>query len=130
MKNGKIANINVTIKKLFFRWLALTKPFHNLSKQQQTVLGLLLYYNHMYKKDISKDELRWKMVFNYDTKMLIKEELDINDARMQNILTSLRKSGAIINNQIVSTFIPDLELDSNIFRLVFNFKIIDDKKEG
>lgn len=125
MNNGKIANINTTIKNLFSRWLALTKPFHKLPKQPQNVLALLLYYNHIYKKDITKDSLRWIIVFDYDTKMLIKEELDMDDGRLQNVLSTLRKKGCIINNEIVSTYIPDLELESSVFKLIFNFKIID-----
>lgn len=129
MKNGKIANINTTIKNLFFKWLDITKPFHRLTNQQQNVLALILYYNYIYVKDVPKDELRWKLVFNYDTRMLIKEELDLKDSIFQNILTKLRKKNIIKLNKVVSTYIPNITQDSNIFKVIFNFKIIKDEQE-
>lgn len=129
MKNGKIANINTTIKNLFFKWLDITKPFHKLTDQQQKILGLLLYYNHIYKKEVSNDKLRWKLVFNYDTRMLIKEELSIKDSVFQNILTKLRKKNIIKDNVVLPTFIPDITLDSRVFKVVFNFKILPEDEE-
>lgn len=124
MKNGKIANINTTVKNLFFKWLDITKPFHKLTKQQQEVLGLILYYNHIYKREVPNDKLRWKLVFNYDTRMLIKEELSLKDGVFQNILTKLRKKTIIKNNIVLPTYIPNIDLDSNVFKVIFNFKII------
>jgi hypothetical protein len=128
MKNGKIANIKVSRKSLFYRWLEITKPFHKLTSQQHDVLSLLLYYFFEYKKEINTDKLCWKMVFDYDTKHLIKQELDIKDPNLQNVLTMLRKKGVIIDNKIVSTYIPNLEKDSNNFKVIFNFNIVDGNK--
>lgn len=129
MKNGKLANINTTTKNLFFKWLDITRPFHKLTDQQQQILGLILYYNHKYKEDITNDKLRWKMVFNYDTRMLIKEELGLKDSVFQNILTKLRKKNIIKNNEVMSTYIPELTTGSKVFKVVFNFKIIPDGEE-
>jgi len=126
MKNGKIANINTSIKNLFFKWLDITKPFHKLTPQQQKVLALILYYNHIYKKEVSNDALRWKLVFSYDTRMVIKEELELKEGGFLNILTKLRKKNIIKNNKVVSTYIPEIELGSKIFKVIFNFKITDD----
>lgn len=127
MKNIKQANINITLKKLFRQWLEITKPFHKLSKQPQEILALLLYYHYMYKKDITNETILWKMVFDYDTKLKIREELGINDPGFQNNLTLLRKKNIINNNKIVSTYIPDLSKDSNNFKVIFNFNIVDEK---
>ena len=129
MKNGKIANIKVSRKSLFYRWLEITKPFHKLTSQQHNILSLLLYYFFEYKKDIKNDKLCWKMVFDYETKHLIKNELGIKDPNLQNVLTTLRKKGVIIDNAIVSTYIPNLEEDSNNFKVIFNFNIIDGEEE-
>lgn len=124
MKNSKIANINITIKDLFKKWLHITRLFHKLTKQEIEVLALLLYYHYQYKKDITNDKILWKVLFDYDTKHLIKEELNIKDQGIQNVLTSLRKKGIIKDNKIISTFVPELEEKSNNFKIIFNFNII------
>ena len=72
MKNKRQANIKTGRKKFFKHWLSLTKPFHGLRQQEQDVLALLLYHFFELKKDISKEHLVWKMVFDYDTKMKMK----------------------------------------------------------
>lgn len=124
MSNIKQANINVTIKDFFYKWVKLTKPFHNLPKQSQDVLALLLYHYYNYSKDITNNKILWKMVFDYDTKLLIKDELGIKDQGLQNVLTKLRKKGVIKDNRIIKLFIPDLEKGSNNFKIIFNFTIV------
>ncbi len=125
MKNSKIANLNVDIKGLFKKWLEVTKCFHKLTNQQQDVLSLLLYYHYINKKEITNDKILWKIVFDYDTKALIKEELSIKDQVFQNILSKLRKDNIIVNNKISNFFIPELEDKTNNFKIIFNFNIID-----
>ena len=125
MKNGKIANINVSIKRMFKKWLELTKPFHGLTKQEINILSLLLYYNHIYKKDIVNETIRWKYVFDYDTRVKIKEELNIKSESFENALSRLRQKNVIKNGQITSLFIPELAQNSKIFRIIFNLNIVD-----
>lgn len=127
MRNSKVANVNVSLKSLFFRWLEITKPFHKLSLQQYKLLSLLLYYHYEYSKDIHNETLLWKMVFDYDTKLKIRNELNIKDQHLQNLLSALRKKNIIKNNTIVSTYIPELEHGSNNFKVIFNFNILDGK---
>jgi hypothetical protein len=112
---------------MFRQWLEITKPFHKLAKQQQDVLALLLYYHYMFKKDITTEKVLWKMVFDYDTKAKIKEELGIKDAVLHNNLTILRKKNIIINNQIVSTYIPKLTDNAKNFKVIFNFNLVNEK---
>lgn len=124
MKNSKIANINITIKDLFKKWLEITRLFHNLTDQQIDVLALLLFYHYKYKQDITNDKILWKILFDYDTKHLIKEELGIKDQGIQNVLTTLRKKNIINDNKIVKTYIPEIEANSNNFKIIFNFNVI------
>jgi hypothetical protein len=125
MKNVKQANININLKDLFLKWLDITSSFHKLTKQQKHVLALFLYYHYKFKKEITNDKMLWKVVFDYDTKLLIEQELNIKNAGLQNILTLFRKR-KIINehNEITSTFIPALEPGSKEFKVIFNFNII------
>lgn len=126
MKNVKQANLNVTLKKLFRYWLQITKLFHKLTKQQQDVLSLFLYYHYVYKTQITNDKILWKTVFDYDTRLLISKELNVKEYTIENILTILRKKKIIINNTINSMYIPDLDKDSKNFKIIFNFNIVDD----
>ena len=119
-------HLNIKLKQLFKRWLEITNVFHKLTNQQEKVLALILYYHYKYQKDISNDKILWKIIFDYDTKALIKEELDIKDQVFQNILYQLRKKNIIIDNRVVKTYIPDLEQNSKTFKVTFNFSIIDE----
>jgi len=129
MNNTKVANLNVKLKSLFFKWLEITKSWHKLNNQQQQVLALLLYYHYCYKKDITNTKLLWKMLFDYDTKLKIKEDPvfknGLSDNALQNILSSLRKKKIIIDGQISPLFIPDIEVGSKNFKVIFNFNIVD-----
>lgn len=126
--NSKTATLNVTLKNLFFRWLDITKSFHNLNNQQQRVLALLLYYHYQYKKETTNNKILWTIVFDYDTKMKIKEELDMNDNSFQNMMTQLRKKNVIINGEISSRFILELDLNTKNFKVIYNFNIVDNEK--
>ena len=106
MSNTKQANINIKLKDLFLRWLEITKTFHKLTPQHQNILALLLYYHYIFKKDVTNNKILWKMVFDYDTKLKIREELNISDSTLQNTLTSFRKANIIVNGEISPAFIP------------------------
>jgi hypothetical protein len=127
MKNEKTANINVTLKNLFVRWLDITSTFHKLTKQERSVLALLLYHHYKFNKEITNPTILWKMVFDYNTKMQIKEELNMKDNLLQNILSALRRKNVIKDNVIVGTYIPRLERTAKSFRIVFNLNIIRDE---
>jgi hypothetical protein len=131
MSNIKTANINVKLKTLFFKWLDILKPWHNLNNQQQQVLALLLYYHYLYKKDTTNNKILWKIVFDYDTRLkIIEDEVfkkGLTVSSLNNILTVLRKKNVIINNQISNVYIPELDIKSKNFKMVFNFNIVDNE---
>jgi len=129
MNNSKIANMNINLKDLFFRWLDITQSFHKLNNQQKQVLALLLYHHYQYKKDITNNKILWKIVFDYETKAKIKEDEifknGLSDNSLQNILSSLRKKKIIIDGEISKIFIPEMDLKTKNFKVIFNFNIVD-----
>lgn len=127
MKNSKVANINVKLKGLFYRWLDITITFHRLTDKERSVLALLLFYHYTIKREVTNNKILWKMVFDYDTKMKIKEELGLKDASFQNLLTALRRKGVIKDNVIIPTYIPDLEDNAKEFKIIFNLRIVEDE---
>lgn len=124
MKNTKVANVNVDLKGLFLKWLEITRAFHGLTPQQQSVLSLFLYYHYKFKKEITNNKILWKLVFDYETKRLIKEELGVKDSVLQNILTTFRKQNIIIDGKINPLYIPELEEDAKDFKVIFYFNIV------
>jgi hypothetical protein len=132
MINVKEAKLNVKLKELFVRWLDITKSFHKLNNQQQQVLALMLYYHYQYKKEITNNKILWKVLFDYDTKIKIKEdemfgEGGMNSNVLHNILSSLRKRKIIVDNQISPMYIPELSQDCKNFKVIFNFNIVDNE---
>ena len=64
------------------------------------------------------------MLFDYDTKMLIKQELNIKDTVFQNTLTSLRKKNVIKDNKIINAYIPEVDSKATSFKVIFNLNIV------
>ena len=115
-------------RKSFFRyWMTLTKPFHKLRPKEQELLASFIYYFYEYKVKINDDRLAWKMVFDYDTKLLIKSDLnDMKDSVLQNLMTSLRKSKALVTDgyeKVNSAYIPKIDIDAKRFDLTFTILI-------
>ena len=120
-KDEKVANINIRLKDFFFKWIEFTKPFHNLNTRQQSVLALLLYYHYKLSFEITNNKILWKEVFDYDTKRLIYDELNITSGGLENLLSQLRKKNVIVNNKITPNYIPNIDNKSKGFKLTFNF---------
>lgn len=125
--NIKVASLNVKLKDLFRKWLEITKPFHKLSNQHQDILALLLYHHYVLKREITNEKILWKMVFDYDTKLKIKQELDIKDNLLQNVLSKLRNKKVITDGKISPVYIPNLKQKSKNFRILYNFNIMDNE---
>lgn len=121
--NEKQANININIKDFFFKWVELTKPFHKLNPQECRILALILFYHYKLSSEITNEKILWKMVFEYDTKLLIAEELNIQIGALENYYTKLRKKKVITNNTITKYYIPSLNKKSKNFKIIFNFNI-------
>lgn len=124
MKNAKIANLNVKFKDLFKQWLIVTRVYNKLTDSEIDLAALLLFYYYKFKKDITNESIVWKVVFDYDTKMAIKEEMGITDENLQNKLSILRKKGVIVDNRISKVFIPEIEEGAESFKVIFNYNII------
>ena len=106
-------------------------PQEPSNNQQQQVLALLLYYHYQYKKDITNNKVLWKILFDYDTKIKIKEdpifEKGLSDSALQNILTSLRKKKIIVNGEISGLYVPELSINSKNFKIIFIFNIVNNE---
>lgn len=106
-----------TVESKFFRqYLELINPLLKLRGKELDVLAELMFYNHSLK-DIP-EEHRWKIIFDYDTKIKIREKLNLSDASMNNNLSVLRKKRIIDNNKVSKAY---LILPQTGFKLTFQF---------
>lgn len=121
--NEKQANINVSVKNFFFKWMELTKPFHKLRPKEIQIVALILYHYYRLKQDVTNDKILWKLVFDYDTKVLIAEEAGISMSGLENMYSSLRKKNVIVDNKITKHYVPELHKKSKNFKIIFNFNI-------
>lgn len=122
---NKKVNIPCNKHQFFYNWYVFTKPFHKLNESSIEVMAQLAYYYNEYRKDVLKEDLLWKLVFDYDTKMKIKESLKISDEIFQNRLSYLRRKKVIIKNTIPLSYLPIIK--GNEYKLEFNFSINDKK---
>ena len=127
MKNNKTVQLNTNFKDMMYYWLKFIKPFHTLSEQPMRILSLLLYFYFDYKEKTSDEDLLWRLLFSYDTKVMISNELDVKVHTVENKLTELRRKKVISKNKIDERFIPNIDKDSKNFSINFLFNINDDK---
>lgn len=111
-----------TTKKKFFRQsLRFMAPITKLQDKESDVLAELLYYHNEHLA--LPEEVKWKMVFDSETKAKIREDLKMGSAHFANIISSLRKKAIITaNNQIARNYIITLD-NSSSFELIFRFPI-------
>jgi len=114
-------NITTDKRKFFRQYLNILKPVlkPHLINGELNVLGELLYYNNKYK-DIAQKE-RMKLIFDYDTKVDIVDNLSISPGTLSNIITSLRRKKYLTDKSISKSIIihPDKEF---AFKYIFNIK--------
>lgn len=101
----KDINLSVSNTRQFYKqYCSIIGTLLKLRKQEYLVLAELLFYYNEYK-DLPAD-VRDKLVFDYDIKVKIREELnDMSSANLYNTFTALRKKGIIKNNKISSNVI-------------------------
>ena len=116
-----VINVDTTKRKYFRQLLELLKPippFNSMRGQKLDVLAELLYYNYLYK---SIDKLlRYKILFDYETKVKMRETLGLGEARFNNLMSELRKLGIITARGLVTDFGIDPDKDNGSITFKFN----------
>jgi hypothetical protein len=121
----KVAVINTDVRRFFYHWVTVTYPIHKLGKMDKAALSELLYYRYKFSLEIDNEEFVQKMLFDYDTKLQIAENLKINQGRFAMILTSLRKKGIIKGRTLNVNYTPGLKEGDKEFTFAYRFKLSD-----
>jgi len=74
-------------------------PFEELSPREKELLGHLLYYNYKYRS--IDEDLRCKLIFDYDTRLDIRSKMGISEFNFNNLKTSLTSKGLISGKKIL-----------------------------
>ena len=102
-----------SLETFFEDYLRLKRPYINavlstihkkerhLNDNPLRVLAQLLYYNYVYR-DI-EESMRWKIVFDYDTKIKICDRLKMPNTHLNSYLSQLRRIG-IVKKKSVDKF--------------------------
>tara|TARA_R110000851_G_scaffold71614_3_gene159203 strand:+ start:5902 stop:6315 length:414 start_codon:yes stop_codon:yes gene_type:complete len=125
--NINIKNLNVPKKKFFMYWLQFLKPYHKLRDKEIEMLSLFLNKRYELSKKITDEDILDTMLFDKRIKDQIKEEMNYSNHQVfNNMLSSLRTKGVIVNGKINKGLIPELTGLGKNFKLIFNFNIQDE----
>ena len=97
--------IPTTPRRYFRQVLEIIKPIpplNTLRNKELDVLAEFLYYNYKYAK-LDKD-VRSKVLFDYDTKLEMREHLNMDEQSFNNHLTSLRKKNILSKRRVENDF--------------------------
>lgn len=110
---------------VFQMWLKLTKEMHELSDSEIVLAAKFLEKRAELKDRIIDDELLDEYLMSTKMKNTIKDECGIDkQSNFQNMITSLRKKGFLIEGSKISkSYIPNITKDSEFFKLSFVIKI-------
>lgn len=105
----RVIPISTNTEKFFRQYLTIMRPLlqPHLSNGELNVLAGLLAINNDYKG--IKDDIKDKLLLDYDNKIRIIESLGINMQVLNNALMNLRKKNYLIGNRIKDSLIvyPD-----------------------
>lgn len=114
--------IPVSKRDFFKAFVDILQPFIKVRNREGEVFAALLYQCYL-RRGMKNQKDMFKLVFDYDTRELIQEELDISSAVFRNTLSALRKKKLIVNNTIPGHYLMDLDEEVN---LTFRFLIQND----
>lgn len=120
MEKKKKVSLKTDLKSFFRQYLEILKPLHSITSRECDVLSRLLYYEFIYRD--YPEKIKSKAIFDYDTKLEIREELGMSKYQLLNIFKSLRKKGAIKNDTIDKAY---RVYPTEDFAIIYQFDITD-----
>lgn len=107
-------------KKFFRQYVEILKPVCKLRDREADVLAALLYQSYI-RRDINNLIERFKLVFDYDTKITILDDIKMDMAQFRNCLTELRKKQIIGKANVIGPGFLVNPPDDNIFSVKYSF---------
>ena len=120
---NNVIRIPTSLKSFFRYWFVFLRPFHQLTDREIDVITSFAYERYQLSKVISDSDILDKVVMSEDTKKKRREENNITLAHFQVIMGKLRKNKVLLENKINPRFIPNVNSDSDPFKLMLLFDI-------
>ncbi len=83
---------------VYLMYLKITDMFNPLTSREQELLAYIMYYNELYSN--IEVEIRKRILFDYDTKVEIREKMKVSEANFNNLISNLKKKGVIVNDSL------------------------------
>lgn len=122
-KPDSVVKVPGNIDSFFRRWFEFLQPFHKLTSREMDVATAFVKHRYDLSKVIKDNDILDKVVMNEDTKRKIREECNITLPHFQVIMGKLRKSQIIVDGKLNSRFIPNIDEDSDSFKLLLYFTL-------
>lgn len=121
---NNVVRIPTSIEGKFFRyWFEFLQPFHHLTEREIDVITAFVKERHALSKVIKDDDILDRVTMSDETKRKVREECKISLAHFQVIMGKLRKGKVILDNKINPRFIPSIEEDEGVFKLLILFEL-------
>lgn len=118
----KEIKVNTDKKKFFRQYVETLQPVLKLRAKEADVLSSLLYQSYL-RKDINNLTDRFKLVFDYDTRIKIQEDLKMSTPVFRNCLSRLRRKNIIIKQNVIEPrYLVNPEEDTFSIKYTFLFK--------
>lgn len=126
MSNINVQTIKTDREQFFLVWIKILQSFLKLGKKEQLVLSKILYNRYILTQEIKNKAIVEDLVLSTGIRKKIKDELKIDSASFNNILSALRKKKLLVGNKINNKIIPMVSDDFKSFKLVYNIEINED----
>jgi len=118
-------NIDTTSQKFYRQLLELFKsipPLDKLRPRELDVVAAYMYFNNRYKN--IEDVIKWRIVNDTSTRKEMRDMINMTEDIFNNNLSIIRKKGLIGNDGSLVEFLRIYP--SSMYKVEFNFKILDD----
>lgn len=122
-KPDSVVMVPGNIDSFFRKWFEFLEPFHKLTAREMDVATAFVKQRYELSKVITDPEVLDREVMSEFTKKKVREECNITLPHFQVIMGKLRKNQIIVNGKLNPRFIPNVEKDSDSFKLLLYFKL-------
>ena len=128
-KNSNIAKVHCALDiGFFYKWLSFTAPLHKLTKSERQVLASFLAKRHELSQIIRDENMLDNVLNSIDIRKEIRDEVGLTVPQFNILVSKLRRSGVMDNKKINKHYIPNIQKDTEQYRLTIIFDINDKYK--
>lgn len=123
MKNTNIAVRNISKNDIYYCWLLFTKPFHGLTESEIRFVEVFLKEYDNLRIKIDDVNIVNDVLFSTKTRSKLMKQLGYGTQRFNNNMSLMRRKKVFSEDKINPKYIPNIELDANNYKLIFQFKL-------